>query len=91
MSGTALFPSGLRPSGNSAIPATSESIISTRVSQCMVYLFTINRKSRIDLIANSKPQRMMGLGGAQGRRYCLNATMRTLAADAVSVLFYGAR
>ena len=37
----ALFSSGLRPSENSAIPATSESIISTRASQCMVYLFTI--------------------------------------------------
>ena len=34
----ALFSSGLRPS---EIPATSESIISTRASQCMVYLFTI--------------------------------------------------
>ena len=33
----------------------------------------------------------MGLGGAQERRYCLNAAMRTLAADAGSVLFYGAR
>ena len=33
----------------------------------------------------------MGLGGAQERRYCLNAAMRTLAADAVSVLFYAAR
>ena len=37
----ALFSSGLRPSENSAIPATSESIISTRASQCMVYLFII--------------------------------------------------
>ena len=40
----ALCSSGLRPSEHSAFPVTSESIISTRGSQCMVYLFTILNK-----------------------------------------------
>ena len=34
-----LVPSGLRPSGKSTISATSESIISTRDTQCMAYLY----------------------------------------------------
>ena len=36
-----LFPSGLRPSGKSTISTTSESIISTRDTQCMAYLYNI--------------------------------------------------
>ena len=36
-----LVPSGLRPSGKSTISAASESIISTRDTQCMAYLYNI--------------------------------------------------
>ena len=38
-----LFSSGLRPSEKSAIPATAVSIISTRATQCMVYLFSMQK------------------------------------------------